>query len=90
MKHKEAQDLIMGAGNTLDLQVARAGSSTWKPQVQVLGEANRAPAGAPMPQVTKTSLAKGPAPSVQPLNPLVNSQAQPFSAVNQVPDADNA
>lgn len=84
MKHKEAQDLILGAGATLDLQVARAGSSTWKPQVQVLGEANRAPVGAPTPQVTKTSLAKAPAAPAQPLNPQINSQAKPFSAVSQV------
>ncbi|CAL8138519.1 unnamed protein product [Orchesella dallaii] len=81
MRHKEAQDIILGASNTVDLQVLRQGS-TWKPQVQVLGEANRAPAGAPVPQVTKTSLAKQPAPAhVQ--NPLINSQAKPFSIVSQ-------
>lgn len=89
MKHKEAQDIIMGAGNQVELQVHRAGSSTWKPQVQVLGEANRSPAGAPAPQVTKTSLAKTPGGPPKPLNPQVNSQAKPFSVVSQVPSSSN-
>ncbi|ODM91922.1 PDZ and LIM domain protein Zasp [Orchesella cincta] len=76
MRHKEAQDIILGASNTVEMQVLRQGS-TWKPQVQVLSEANRTPN-----QVTKTSLARQPAP-VQAPNPLINSQAKPFSIVSQ-------
>ncbi|XP_021917266.1 PDZ and LIM domain protein Zasp isoform X20 [Zootermopsis nevadensis] len=57
LRHKEAQDYIVRAGNNFELTVQRGGS-TWKPQVTPVGPApvNFTPASNIQP-VTKTSLA---------------------------------
>jgi len=38
LRHKEAQDAILRAGNYLELQVQRGGFQTWKPSVSIVGE----------------------------------------------------
>lgn len=58
LRHKEAQDYIVKAGNNFEITVERGGSSTWKPQVTPVGPApvNYSPVSNVKP-VTKTSLA---------------------------------
>lgn len=57
LRHKDAQDVIVRAGNNFEMTVQRGGS-TWKPQVTPLGS-TIPPAGTPggISPVTKTSLA---------------------------------
>jgi len=62
LRHKEAQDAILRAGNSFVMQVQR-GSITWKPAVTALAQPKQTPEG---PVATKTSLAapgKGLAPT---------------------------
>jgi len=53
LRHKEAQDAILKAGNSFTMQVQR-GSITWKPAVTALAQPAATPQG---PVATKTSLA---------------------------------
>lgn len=73
LKHKEAEDLITRAGNTVEF-VVQKGTTTWKPNVTPVGQLsgvgqNRI--------VTKTSLARN-QPSNYRVAPGINSAARPF------------
>ncbi|KAG8243271.1 LIM domain-binding protein 3 [Homalodisca vitripennis] len=83
LRHKDAQDAIVKAGNSFEVVVSRGPGGTWKPSVMPVGNvpAPSPVGGAPAP-VTKTSLAyKGPA------SPAIgtghNVAARPFSAAPQ-------
>ncbi|XP_077532502.1 Z band alternatively spliced PDZ-motif protein 52 isoform X6 [Haemaphysalis longicornis] len=79
LRHKEAQDAIMRAGNYLELQVTRGASMTWKPKVTPVGSVPKpAPMsnGGPAP-VTKTSLAANKQP-YKPVGSGHNTPAKPF------------
>ncbi|XP_052131399.1 PDZ and LIM domain protein Zasp isoform X2 [Frankliniella occidentalis] len=80
LRHKDAQDCIVRAGNNYELAIQRGGigMSTWKPAVAPVGPSPVKPnAGGP---VTKTSLAyKGPAP--QPIGTGHNTSAKPFGTI---------
>ncbi|RWS09243.1 PDZ and LIM domain protein Zasp-like isoform X2 [Dinothrombium tinctorium] len=81
MLHKEAQDLIMKAGNNLELQVQRGGTITWSPKVTPVGSLPRSQValnGEPAP-LTKTSLAKNPVEDSKPIGSGYNVSAKPFS-----------
>uniref|UniRef100_A0A1B6H173 PDZ domain-containing protein n=1 Tax=Cuerna arida TaxID=1464854 RepID=A0A1B6H173_9HEMI len=84
LRHKDAQDAIVKAGNSFEVVVSRGPGGTWKPSVTPVGNipAPSPVGGAPAP-VTKTSLAyKGPA------SPAIgtghNVAARPFSAAPQL------
>merc|ERR1712170_47793 len=53
LRHKEAQDSIIKAGNSFEMVIQR-GSNAWKPQVTPLPEVKPTPEG---PVATQTSLA---------------------------------
>ncbi|KAL1455239.1 hypothetical protein WDU94_009348 [Cyamophila willieti] len=82
MKHKDAQDVIVRAGNSYEFTVQRGGvaTSTWKPSVTPVGHVP-SPTGIRTPSpalVTKTSLAyKGPPPSL--IGSAHNVSPHPFS-----------
>jgi len=58
LRHKEAQDYIVKAGNNFELIVERGSGSTWKPQVTPVGPAQVNYSSVPsVKPVTKTSLA---------------------------------
>ncbi|CAN7993728.1 unnamed protein product [Ixodes hexagonus] len=79
LRHKEAQDAIVRAGNYLELSVQRGASMTWKPKVTPVGSMPRpAPIsnGEPAP-VTKTSLAANKQP-YKPIGTGHNTAAKPF------------
>ncbi|XP_073982413.1 Z band alternatively spliced PDZ-motif protein 52 isoform X4 [Rhodnius prolixus] len=59
LRHKDAQDTIVRAGNSFEVQVQRGGASTWKPQVSPVGQVP-SPGGRSPHTVTKTSLAAKP------------------------------
>uniref|UniRef100_A0A0K8SAV2 PDZ and LIM domain protein Zasp n=1 Tax=Lygus hesperus TaxID=30085 RepID=A0A0K8SAV2_LYGHE len=56
MRHKDAQDCIVRAGNNIEMSIQRGGTSTWKPQVSAVGSLPTPGGQSPVP-VTKTSLA---------------------------------
>ncbi|KAK7598351.1 hypothetical protein V9T40_006586 [Parthenolecanium corni] len=79
-RHKDAQDVIIGAGNAFDVTVQRGGLVTWKPSVSPVGSIpspNPHIAGSPVP-VTKTSLAATYKPGSRPPHGF-NSASKPFS-----------
>lgn len=83
LRHKEAQDAIMRAGNYLELQVTRGASMTWKPKVTPVGSVPKpAPMsnGGPAP-VTKTSLAANKQP-YKPVGSGHNTAAKPFGGAS--------
>ncbi|KAF6212683.1 hypothetical protein GE061_013209 [Apolygus lucorum] len=59
MRHKDAQDCIVRAGNNIDMSIQRGGATTWKPQVSAVGSLPTPGGQSPVP-VTKTSLAAKP------------------------------
>ncbi|CAB0020516.1 unnamed protein product, partial [Nesidiocoris tenuis] len=80
MRHKEAQDTIVHAGNNIEMTVQRGGMSTWKPQVTAIGSVP-SPGGAPSPlPVTKTSLAAKP--SSTPIPSGHNVSPRPFGGAS--------
>ncbi|KAJ1522862.1 hypothetical protein ONE63_002009 [Megalurothrips usitatus] len=84
LRHKDAQDAIVRAGNNFELAVQRGGiaMSTWKPSVTPVGPSPVKPGHGPAP-VTKTSLTyKGPAP--QPIGTGHNTSAKPFGTIPQM------
>ncbi|XP_050050789.1 LIM domain-binding protein 3 isoform X1 [Dermacentor andersoni] len=84
MRHKEAQDAIMRAGNYLELQVQRGASMTWKPKVTPVGSMPKPSPmsnGGPAP-VTKTSLAANKQP-YKPVGTGHNTAAKPFGGTMQ-------
>ncbi|XP_042148164.1 PDZ and LIM domain protein Zasp isoform X6 [Ixodes scapularis] len=79
LRHKDAQDAIVRAGNYLELSVQRGASMTWKPKVTPVGAAPRPGPisnGEPAP-VTKTSLAANKQP-YKPIGTGHNTAAKPF------------
>lgn len=79
VRHKDAQDVILRAGNAFELTIQRGGTSTWKPSVTPVGPSPVPSHLSQSPQlVTKTSLAK-----VGPQSPAFgsshNSVSRPFS-----------
>nr|CAD7395484.1 unnamed protein product [Timema cristinae] len=77
LKHKDAQDSIVRAGNNYELTIQRGGN-TWRPSVTTVGPTPKvgAPAGAVQP-VTKTSLAAR-KPDSTPIGGGHNLTARPF------------
>lgn len=74
LRHKEAQEAIVKAGNNFDLVVQR-GVNTWKPQVTPLAEVKTTPEGIPV--ATATSLAANKQP-VRHIGSNHNTVARPF------------
>ncbi|XP_075677928.1 Z band alternatively spliced PDZ-motif protein 52 isoform X2 [Dermatophagoides pteronyssinus] len=82
LRHKDAQDLILTAGNYLELYLERGPMNTWKPTVTPVGSfdirhSNKAQSMEPQ-IFTKTSLAKNPEDYV-PIGSGHNTAAQPFN-----------
>ncbi|XP_049296807.1 PDZ and LIM domain protein Zasp-like isoform X2 [Anopheles funestus] len=82
MRHKDAQDVIVAAGNSFELTVSRGGA-TWRPSVTPTGSL---PSPSPslagnITPVTRTSLAATPQ-EMKPIGSGHNTAAKPFAAVN--------
>nr|XP_046916699.1 PDZ and LIM domain protein Zasp-like isoform X3 [Dermatophagoides farinae] len=82
MRHKDAQDQILNAGNYLELYLERGPMNTWKPTVTPVGsfdirQNNKAQSMEPQ-IYTKTSLAKNPE-EYAGIGSGHNSTAQPFN-----------
>ncbi|XP_026814107.1 PDZ and LIM domain protein Zasp isoform X11 [Rhopalosiphum maidis] len=82
VKHKDAQDVILGAGNAFEVTIQRGGTSTWKPSVTPVGPSPVPNRLSQSPQIlTKTSLAK-----VGPQSPAFgsshNSVSRPYSGTS--------
>ncbi|XP_052860897.1 PDZ and LIM domain protein Zasp-like isoform X2 [Anopheles cruzii] len=82
MRHKEAQDVIVAAGNSFELTVSRGGA-TWKPSVTPTGSLPSPSPSLPgnVTPVTRTSLAATPQ-EMKPIGSGHNNAAKPFAAVN--------
>ncbi|XP_053676476.1 PDZ and LIM domain protein Zasp isoform X1 [Anopheles nili] len=80
MRHKEAQDVIVAAGNTFELTVSRGGA-TWKPSVTPTGSLPSPSPSLPgnITPVTRTSLAATPQ-EMKPIGSGHNTAAKPFAA----------
>lgn len=83
MRHKEAQDTIVRAGNNFEVTVQRGSGSTWKPHVSPVGSVPSPGKASPMAPVTKTSLAAAKAPST-PIGAGHNLSPKPFGGAPQV------
>ncbi|XP_076368224.1 PDZ and LIM domain protein 7-like isoform X7 [Tachypleus tridentatus] len=77
MRHKEAQDTIIRAGNSLELLVQRGDMKIWKPTVTAIG--NVPGSGPNVKPVTKTSLAATKQESLH-IGSKHNVSAKPFIA----------
>ncbi|XP_065341792.1 PDZ and LIM domain protein Zasp isoform X7 [Cloeon dipterum] len=81
LRHKEAQDVIVKAGNSFEISISRGGS-TWKPQVAPVGALPK-PSGQTLNNnvapITKTSLAVS-HPEPAPIGTGHNNIAKPFGA----------
>ncbi|XP_025408370.1 PDZ and LIM domain protein Zasp isoform X1 [Sipha flava] len=82
VKHKDAQDIIIGAGNSFEVTIHRGGLSSWKPSVTPVGPSPVSNRFSQSPQpVTKTSLAR-----VGPPSPAIgtghNAVTRPFSGAS--------
>lgn len=79
LRHKEAQDVIVAAGNSFELSVSRG--TAWRPSVTPTGSLPSPSPSLPgnITPVTKTSLAATPQP-VQPIGSGHNQAAKPFAA----------
>lgn len=82
LRHKEAQDVIMAAGNSFELTVSRG--TAWRPSVTPTGSIPSPSPSLPgnITPVTKTSLAATPQP-VQHIGSGHNQAAKPFPAQQQ-------
>ncbi|EAT42840.1 AAEL005667-PA, partial [Aedes aegypti] len=81
LRHKEAQDVIMAAGNSFELSVSRG--TAWRPSVTPTGSIPSPSPSMPghITPVTKTSLAATPQPA-QHIGSGHNQAAKPFPSVN--------
>ncbi|XP_059478492.1 PDZ and LIM domain protein Zasp isoform X7 [Neocloeon triangulifer] len=80
LRHKEAQDVIVKAGNSFEISIHRGGASTWKPQITPVGALPKpAPLNNNVAPVTKTSLAVN-KPEAAPIGSGHNNLAKPFGA----------
>ncbi|XP_025201645.1 PDZ and LIM domain protein Zasp isoform X7 [Melanaphis sacchari] len=82
VKHKDAQDVILGAGNAFEVTIQRGGTSIWKPSVTPVGPSPVPSRLSQSPQIlTKTSLAK-----VGPQSPAFgsshNNVSRPYSGTS--------
>ncbi|KAL6963444.1 LIM domain-binding protein 3 [Sarracenia purpurea var. burkii] len=80
VRHKDAQDVIVRAGNVVEFQIQRGGTATWKPSVTPVGSVpspNPFISTSPSP-ITKTSLAASPHQSPR-IPQGFNSSSKPFS-----------
>uniref|UniRef100_A0A1Q3FVA4 Putative adaptor protein enigma n=1 Tax=Culex tarsalis TaxID=7177 RepID=A0A1Q3FVA4_CULTA len=84
LRHKEAQDVIVAAGNSFELTVSRG--TAWRPSVTPTGSIPSPSPSLPgnITPVTKTSLAATPQP-VQHIGSGHNQAAKPFPAQQQQP-----
>lgn len=82
MRHKDAQDVIVAAGNSFELTVSRGGA-TWRPAVTPTGSLPSPSPSLPgnITPVTRTSLAATPQ-EMKPIGSGHNTAAKPFAAVN--------
>ncbi|XP_061519741.1 PDZ and LIM domain protein Zasp isoform X1 [Anopheles gambiae] len=82
MRHKDAQDVIVAAGNSFELTVSRGGA-TWRPSVTPTGSLPSPSPSLPgnVTPVTRTSLAATPQ-EMKPIGSGHNTAAKPFAAVN--------
>uniref|UniRef100_A0A182SHF9 PDZ domain-containing protein n=1 Tax=Anopheles maculatus TaxID=74869 RepID=A0A182SHF9_9DIPT len=82
MRHKDAQDVIVAAGNSFELTVSRGGA-TWRPSVTPTGSLPSPSPSLPgnITPVTRTSLAATPQ-EMKPIGSGHNTAAKPFAAVN--------
>jgi PDZ and LIM domain protein 5/6/7 len=81
LRHKEAQDVIMRAGNGFELTVQRGGMRTWKPTVTPLNQLRTLPKqdfSSDPPPVIKTSLAANKQ-DFRPIGSTHNVKARPFN-----------
>ncbi|XP_050721381.1 PDZ and LIM domain protein Zasp-like isoform X20 [Eriocheir sinensis] len=74
LRHKEAQEAIVRAGNIFDVVIQR-GAQTWRPQVTPLAQVKTTPEGVPV--ATSTSLAANKKP-VRHIGSNHNTVARPF------------
>lgn len=79
LRHKDAQDVVVRAGNNVEMTVQRGGQSTWRPAVTPTGALPQAGSGYGGP-VTQTSLAayQQPQPVGQPAGTGYNTSSKPF------------
>lgn len=87
LRHKDAQDVILRAGNSFDVAIQRGGS-TWKPSVTPVGSISSPRPAAPVNNVspvTNTSLAAGRQDSIGAIGTSHNVSAKPFHQVNGGP-----
>lgn len=77
LRHKDAQDIVVRAGNNVEMTVQRGGGSTWKPNVTAMGSLPQAGSGYSGP-VTKTSLAAHQQPISQPAGTGYNNASKPY------------
>ncbi|XP_055532270.1 PDZ and LIM domain protein Zasp-like isoform X7 [Wyeomyia smithii] len=90
LRHKEAQDVIVAAGNSFELTVSRG--QVWRPSVTPTGSIpSPSPSSLPgnITPVTKTSLAATPQP-VQHIGSGHNQAAKPFPAAAAAPQQQQA
>ncbi|XP_063702637.1 PDZ and LIM domain protein Zasp isoform X2 [Culicoides brevitarsis] len=80
LRHKDAQDALVRAGNSFELTVSRGGS-TWKPSVTPL--TSPVPTSAGINVVTKTSLKAMPGQNVAAIGTGHNTAAKPFASNGQ-------
>uniref|UniRef100_A0A1B6E0B2 PDZ and LIM domain protein Zasp n=1 Tax=Clastoptera arizonana TaxID=38151 RepID=A0A1B6E0B2_9HEMI len=81
LRHKDAQDVIVRAGNSFEVTIERGPQTTWKPHVAPVGNVP-SPGLSYSPQnVTKTSLAHA-KPAGQPIGTGHNLAARPFSGAS--------
>ncbi|XP_026466579.1 PDZ and LIM domain protein Zasp-like [Ctenocephalides felis] len=81
LRHKDAQDAIVRAGQSFEVTVQRGGS-TWQPQVVPTGVAPKpSPLGSYVSPVTKTSLAAKPQDPMH-IGSGHNNKAKPFASLN--------
>ena len=82
LRHKDAQDLVVRAGNNVELTVQRGGcNSTWRPNVTPVGNMPQAGSGYSGP-VTKTSLVANQQPIYQPPGTGYNTASKPYVSVS--------
>ncbi|XP_049821892.1 PDZ and LIM domain protein Zasp isoform X4 [Aethina tumida] len=79
LRHKDAQDVVIRAGNNFDMTIQRGGS-TWKPSVVPVGTyATHSPSINNLSPVTKTSLHAKPSENIGAIGTGHNLSAKPFS-----------
>ncbi|KAH9393519.1 LIM domain-binding protein 3 [Tyrophagus putrescentiae] len=79
LRHKDAQDAIICAGNYLELYLERGPMNTWRPSVTPVGDSGRPTSQAGNQQLyTRTSLAKSPE-KMAPIGSGHNTAAKPFA-----------